>query len=91
MKKILIVCTLCSSLFACQSANEAFSLKKKNTTVLEAENDIEYFITKFSRVYNLNFDQKYKLESQIKSYFYKIEGLEEKKFLQNFINYLTQK
>lgn len=32
MKKILIVCTLCSSLFACQSANEAFSLKKKNTT-----------------------------------------------------------
>ena len=32
MKKILVVCTLCSSLVACQSANEAFSLKKKNTT-----------------------------------------------------------
>ena len=72
-------------------SDRVHDIKKKNTTVLEAENDIEYFITKFSRVYNLNFDQKYKLESQIKSYFYKIEGLEEKKFLQNFINYLTQK
>ena len=72
-------------------SDRVHDIKKKNTKVLEAENDIEYFITKFSRVYNLNFDKKYKLESQIKSYFYKIEGLEEKKFLQNFINYLTQK
>ena len=66
-------------------------LKNKNNSDIEIQDKIEYFITKFSKIYNLDFDQKYLLESKIKDYFYKKTSPNEKDLLLDFINNLSKK
>ena len=65
-------------------------LKNKNNSDIEIQDKIEYFITKFSKIYNLDFDQKYLLESKIKDYFYKKTSPNEKDLLLDFINNLSK-
>ena len=66
-------------------------IKSNNDSDEQIQDQIEYFISKFSQNYNLDFDQKYILESKIKNYFGKVSTNNEKFFLLDFINNLYEK
>ena len=66
-------------------------IKSNNDSDEQIQDQIEYFISKFSQYYDLDFDQKYILESKIKNYFGKVSTKNEKFFLLDFINNLYEK